>query len=108
MEIDGPIRVAVVEPSPEGNYELHIRFADDFRDLELAQQGLAFRAYLSELYQAVQKPELDERTRQGMLLVQQVCEQLAGPVEQGDIPLSETLVVEIQRAPGVNLTDLLS
>ena len=83
-------------------------FADDFRDLELAQQGLAFRAYLSELYQAVQKPELDERTRQGMLLVQQVCEQLAGPVEQGDIPLSETLVVEIQRAPGVNLTDLLS
>lgn len=108
MEIDGPIRVGVVEPSPEGNYELHISFADDFQGLELAQQGPVFRSYLAELYEVVQKPDLDERTRQGMLLIQQVCEQLAEPVARGEIPLSETLVVEIQRTPGVNLTDFLS
>jgi hypothetical protein len=28
-------------------------------------------------------------------------------VEAGDIPLAETLVVEVQRTPGVNLVDLL-
>ncbi len=107
MEINGPIRVAVVEPSPEGDYELHITFADDFRSLPLDHQGPAFRAYLGELFEAVRKPDLDDRTRQGMLLVQQVCEQLLEPVEQGEIPLSETLVVEIQRTPGVNLSDFL-
>jgi hypothetical protein len=108
MEINGPIKVGVVEPSPEGNYELHISFTDEFRGQELAQQGDRFRAYLEELHANVHKPELDERTRQGMLLIQQICEQLLEPVTQGDIPLSETLVVEVQRTPGVNLVDLLS
>lgn len=56
----------------------------------------------------VRKPDLDERTRQGMLLIQQICEQLLEPVGQGEIPLSETLAVEIQRTPGLNPTDLLS
>lgn len=108
MDINGPIKVGVVEPSPEGNYELHISFTDAFQELPEAEQGTAFRAYLAELGDDVQKPDLDDRTRQGMLLVQQICEQLAGPVEQGAIPLSELLVVEIQRTPGVNLTELLS
>ncbi len=107
MEIDGPIRVGVVEPSPEGNYELHIRFTEEFQGLSLEQQGPEFLGYLQRLHTQVQAPDLDDRTRQGMLLVQQICEQLAEPVAQGEIPLSETLVVEIQRAPGVNLTDLL-
>jgi hypothetical protein len=108
MEIDGPIRVGVVEPSPEGNYELHISFRDEFQQLPLEQQGPVFRDYLAELYRNVQQPDLDERTRQGMLIVQQVCEQLLELIEKGDLPLSETLVVEIQRSPGINLTDLLN
>ena len=107
MDIDGPIRVGVVEPSPEGNYELHISFTDEFRALPLPEQANGFQAYLGQLGEDVQRPDLDERTRQGMLLVQQICEQLAVPLAQGEIPLSETLVVEVQRAPGVNLTDLL-
>lgn len=108
MEIEGPIRVAVVEPSPEGNYELHIRFTEEFQQQDLAQQGPTFRDYLGQLYQDVRQPDLDDRTRQGMLLIQQVCEQLLEPIESGDLPLSETLVVEIQRTPGINLSDLLN
>ncbi len=41
------------------------------------------------------------------MLIQQICEQLQPHVEAGDIPLTETLVIEVQRTPGVNLTDLL-
>ncbi|RMG35281.1 MAG: transcriptional regulator [Gammaproteobacteria bacterium] len=108
MDIDGPIRVSVVEPSPEGNYELHIRFTEEFQHQDLAQQGPAFRDYLGRLYQDVRRPDLDDRTRQGMLLIQQVCEQLLEPIEAGDLPLSETLVVEIQRTPGIDLSDLLN
>ncbi len=108
MDIEGPIRVAVVEPSPEGNYELHIRFTEEFQQQDPAQQGPAFRDYLGQLFKDVQQPDLDDRTRQGMLLIQQVCEQLLEPIESGDLPLSEPLVVEIQRTPGIDLADLLN
>jgi len=106
MDINGPIKVGVVEPSPEGNYELHINFTDDFKATGLAAQGEAFRAYLAELGAAL-KNDLDGRDAQGVMLIQQVCEQLRPHVEAGEIPLSETLVIEVQRTPGVNLTDLL-
>jgi len=39
MEINGPLKVGVVEPSPEGNYERHITFTDAFKATDLAQQG---------------------------------------------------------------------
>ena len=106
MDINGPIKVGVVEPSPEGNYELHIDFTDDFKAAELVAQGETFRSYLAELG-AVLKADIDGRDAQGVLLIQQICEQLQPHVDAGEIPLSETLVIEVQRTPGVNLTDLL-
>ena len=106
MDINGPIKVGVVEPSPEGNYELHIDFTDDFKAAELTAQGENFRSYLTELDAAL-KGDLEGRDAQGVLLIQQICEQLQPHVEAGDIPLSETLVIEVKRTPGVNLTDLL-
>jgi hypothetical protein len=106
MDINGPIKVGVVEPSPQGDYELHISFTDEFKAAELAAQAETFRAYLGELGFALQG-ELDERNAQGVMVIQQICEQLLPHVEAGDIPLAETLVVEVQRTPGVNLVDLL-
>lgn len=108
MDIKGPLKVGVVEPSPEGNYELHIDFADEFKTAELADQGAQFRGYLDELNQALGKGDLDERNAQGMLLIQQICEQLQPHIEAGEVALGETLVIEVQRTPGVNLADLLS
>jgi hypothetical protein len=106
MEINGPIKVGVVEPSPQGNYELHIDFTDDFRSAGLAAQGETFRAYLTDLGAAL-AAGLDGRDAQGVMLIQQICEQLQPHVESGEIPLTETLVIEVQRTPGVDLTDLL-
>jgi hypothetical protein len=106
MDINGPIKVGVVEPSPEGNYELHINFTDEFKAAELAVQGETFRAYLAELGAAL-KGDLDGRDAQGVLLIQQICEQLQPHIEAGEIPLVEPLVIEVQRTPGVNLADLI-
>jgi len=107
MDIEGPIKVGVVEPSAEGNYELHIDFIDDFKHAELAEQGARFRAYLAELNKALDSGELDERNSQGIIMIQQICEQLAPHIDTGDLALAETLVIEVQRTPGVNLADLL-
>ncbi|MGB5614246.1 MAG: transcriptional regulator [Sedimenticolaceae bacterium] len=106
MDIKGPIKVGVVEPSPEGNYELHIDFKDEFKVADLAAQGERFRAYIAELGAAL-KGDLDARDAQGIMLIQQVCEQLQPHVETGEVALGETLVIEVQRTPGVNLADLL-
>lgn len=108
MEITGPIRVGVVEPSPDGNYELHITFRDDFKTADLGVQGARFRTYIDELREALDGGALAGRDAQGALLIQQVCEQLAPHIDAGDIALGETLVVEVQRTPGVNLSDLLN
>ncbi len=106
MDIKGPLKVGVVEPSPEGNYELHIDFTEAFRAADLAVQDTQFRAYIAELGRAL-KGDIDARNAQGMLLVQQICEQLQPHIATGDIALGETLVIEVQRTPGVNLVDLL-
>jgi len=107
MEINGPLKVGVVEPSPQGNYELHINFTDAFKAADLAQQGEQFRAYIGDLAAALQG-DLDARDAQGVMLIQQICEQLQPHVEAGEIALGETLVIEVQRTPGVNLVDLLN
>lgn len=106
MEIQGPLKVGVVEPSPQGNYELHITFTDEFKSADLASQGDQFRDYLAELSAALQGG-LDARTAQGVMLIQQICEQLRPHIEAGEVALGETLVIEVQRTPGVNLVDLL-
>ena len=107
MDIDGPLKVGVVEPSPEGNYELHLTFTDEFKALDLQAQAAEMQVYLGRLSGDIAALAEDDPNRQGMLLVQQICEQLAAPVSSGDLALGETLVVEIQRTPGVNLMDLL-
>ncbi|MCB1722319.1 MAG: transcriptional regulator [Chromatiaceae bacterium] len=108
MDIDGPLKIGVVEPSAQGNYELHINFTDDFKAADLAAQGERFRSYLGELHAALQQGGVDGRDAQGVMLVQQICEQLRPHIEAGEIALGETLVIEVQRTPGVNLADLLN
>ena len=108
MDITGPLKVGVVEPSPEGNYELHITFTDDFKAADLEAQGARFRDYITELGAALNDGTLRDRDAQGALLIQQICEQLQPHIEQGEIALGETLVIEVQRTPGVNLADLLN
>lgn len=108
MDIEGPIKVGVVEPTPDGSYELHITFTDDFKRAELSAQGAAFRQYLADLDKALQQGGLDDRNAQGVLLIQQICEQLKPHIEGGELALGEALVIEVQRTPGVNLVDLLN
>jgi hypothetical protein len=44
MDISGPLKIGVVEPSTQGNYELHIDFDEAFKAADLATQGEQFRA----------------------------------------------------------------
>lgn len=107
MEITGPLKIGVMETPDRPGWELHIDFRPEFRSLPLAQQGEAFRAYISGLAADISTLAEDDRNRQGMLMVQQIAEQLLPHVESGDLALGETIVVEIAQAPVASLRDLI-
>lgn len=109
MEISGPLTIGLVEKLEGPGRELHIGFREEFRRLPLAAQGEAFRDYLAELNAAVYTLAEDDPNRPGILLIQQIAEQLLPHVEAGELSLGDTIVVEIGGgfAVGGSLTDLL-
>jgi hypothetical protein len=107
MEIRGPLKIAVAETPGQGGWELHIDFRPEFRDLPLRDQGTSFRAYLTDLAASLAGLAQDDRNRQGILLVQQIAEQLLPHVESGELALNETIEVEISQAPVAALQDLI-
>ena len=102
MEIEGPIEIGVVDQPETGVRELHIRFREAFRQLELADQGREFAVYLEDLKRQSQAAPEGSAEQRGILTVMQIVEQLLPHIQSGEIPLSETLVVEIQHQPTID------
>ena len=109
MDITGPLKIRVVENPEAADWELLVDFRDEFRRLDLSEQGVQFRLYLNELGNHLNLVELDDANRQGVLLVQQLVEQLLPYVEAGELALQETIAVQIAQSDAVNsLSDLIN
>ena len=107
MEINGPLTIGVAEKLEGNGLELHIGFTEGFRKLGLDEQGAAFRAYLSDLGGRIDALSATDQNRAGMLLIQQVAEQLLPHVKAGELSLGDTIVVDIGGGIPVSLADLL-
>jgi len=109
MLIEGPLKIAIAEPEDGQGKILVIGFQEEFQAIDMSQQSLQFRAYLEALNENITAPEAtDERNRAGMLIVQQIAEQLLPHIESGDLALEETMTVQIrQNEQAVAVTDLL-
>ena len=96
MEIEGLMSIGVREHADGVGRDLHISFAPEFRGLGLAEQGTQFRGYCRTLREQIGGIDDDtDRTRQGMLVVLQVAEQLLPYIEAGEITLEDPIVVEM-------------
>jgi hypothetical protein len=95
MQIKGPFQLAVVESQDALGHELHLDFTEAFRALAVADQASAMRRYLAELQRMILDQPEDSAERQGMLAIQQVAEQLLPHIAAGEIPLGETIVIQI-------------
>jgi hypothetical protein len=108
MQIEGPLRFSVAQDEQGNGYELFLDFQEDFRALSLPQQDQAFRDYLVDLGNQLAEMAMDARNRQGMLIAQQIAEQLQPHISSGDLALSETINIHIRAgSPEVSLIDLL-
>lgn len=110
MLIEGPLNIAIAEPADGQGKVLVIGFQPEFQVLDLSGQSHQFRAYLEELKVYIEAPDgTDERNRAGMLIVQQIAEQLLPHIESGDLVLEETMTVQIRQSEQtVAVVDLLS
>jgi len=96
MDIEGPVRVGVVDKDDGTGRELHLDFSDNFRRLSDGQRISEFRSYINILRNKSSGNSLDEADRQGMLLILQIAEQLLPHLETDQLPLEETIVIEIK------------
>lgn len=109
MLINGPIKVGILDSPEQQGRELHITFTDDFRAGDMLQQASEFRRYIDELTNNISTLPADDANRAGMLIIQQIAEQLYQPIASGELELDETIIVEIGRDHSSNsLMSLLS
>ncbi len=101
MEISGPINLAVEEKSDGTGSAIHLRFTDVFRLLNLNKQKGVLDSYLVNLRKSIDV-EMKERERQGMLMVQQIVEQLYPHIVKGEIDLDEIIIIDIVQDSGIN------
>jgi len=97
MLIEGPLKIGVLDHPDQPGRELHIDFTPEFQSLESTSQARAFAQYLNELALGIDSLAEDDPNRTGMLIVQQIAEQLSPHIANGDLELEETIVVEMGR-----------
>jgi len=95
MEIDGPLKIGIVTQDNSLDREIHVDFTDAFQKLTLQEQGQVFSQYIRQLKMQSEAITEDNQERQGMLVVLQIAEQLMPHSQMGEIPLNETIVVEV-------------
>ncbi len=96
MRIEGPFKLAVIENVQTLSRELHLDFTEDFCRLAIAERASALREYVADLRQKIHASAEDSADRQGMLAILQVTEQLLPHIAADEIPLNETIVIEIR------------
>ena len=104
MQIEGPFNINVVDKSDSQSRELHLTFTAEFQNLSLDERITDFKNHLNQLQQNIQSTENDAE-KQGMLTILQIAEQIFPHVESDEIPLQETIVIEI--GPSSPFDDLL-
>jgi hypothetical protein len=97
MLIEGPLKIGVLDDPEQPGRELHVDFTPEFQALGPEAQSQGFAEYLLTLQKSIiDLPEADPN-RAGMLIVQQIAEQLMPHLATGDLELAETIIVEMGR-----------
>ncbi|MCW9014141.1 MAG: hypothetical protein OQL06_10185 [Gammaproteobacteria bacterium] len=105
MLIEGPFHIQIVDNSDAASRELHLSFSPEFQKLDHESRIKDFRDHITALQQQSQASE-DSATQQGILTILQISEQILPHIESDEVPLSETIVIEI--GPASPFDQLLS
>jgi len=107
MEIQGPFTIAVNDNSETGLRELHMGFKPAFQQQDLQSRITAVNNYLLDLQKNIET-EIDANNQQGMITIMQISQELLPHLESDEIPLDETIVIEIGPIQTSPFDDLLA
>ena len=108
MEINGPLKIAVIDEPDTQGWQLVVSFTDEFKRADLASQGRQFENYVRELVEGINTLPEGDRNRDGMAIVYQLCSQMLPYIKAGQVALEESMTVEIGQNQAVSLTDFLN
>ncbi|HID46245.1 MAG TPA: transcriptional regulator [Chromatiaceae bacterium] len=107
MDINGPLKIGVIDSPETPGWELQVSFTDEFKQAPLEVQGEIFQRYVQELVDNINALPEGDRNRDGMAIVYQLCSEMLPYIKEGQIALEETMNVEIARSQAVSITDFL-
>ena len=111
MDITGPIKTTIGDAADGVSKVVVITFQPDFKAMQPVDQDREFAGYLASLRSDIAAiPDEADRSRAGMMIMLQFCEQLAPHISNGDLDLDEQIVLQIQRedSAGGALVDFIS
>ena len=94
MLIDGPLDIKVVDNSSSQSRELELNFTAKFQNADIATRINEFKQHIAQLQASIHSTK-DAAEQQGMVAILQICEELLPHIEADEIPLNETLAIEI-------------
>jgi len=88
--------------------EIHLSFTPEFRAMDLQQRITVYKSYVEYLIAQAQRAQ-DESVQKGIITVLQIAEQLFPHLQAEQVPLHETIIVEMgENAEGSSLDELLN
>ena len=101
MVIQGPLTIRLLTQEGDLQRELHLAFTEEFIQKPVAIRAMDFNQYIHSLEQQAAQIQTDTPERQGILTILQICQELLPYIQQDEIPLEETIVVNIQAEFGL-------
>lgn len=94
MQISGPFSISIIDNTDTQSRELHLSFKPAFQHQPQAARLQTLQAYMQGLQRDIEQ-EPGDAARQGMLMMLQIVEELYPHIEQDEVPLDETIVIEM-------------
>ena len=103
MEIKGPIKLSIIDDDQSMNRELQLSFTQEFQDATVAERSKQFVDYINTLRQQIGEiSDNNDATRQGLMTVLQITEELLPHIRNDEVPLQDTIAITIES--GVKIT----
>lgn len=95
MKIEGPLNVSVLDDEIQNKRTLEIDFTDEYQQLTPELQSSEMKSYIQKLFQNADALTPGDSSREGLLLIMQICEELLPYIQQQELDLSETITMEL-------------
>ena len=99
MQINGPLKLQIIEE--EGNRELHIKFKEDYQQLDLKNRVEKMKQHLKVLHTSFHASN-DAAEQQGMQMIIQVVSQILPLIEANEVACDETIILDLGSTSPIN------